>query len=160
MNGNNYMEQGAARLPNGNLRPEVRAALREWIAPMPMGDLSDGMINAFAKGWEAAKTNAARRTPSACSPASRKSILTPAAVRQQWHERVTDAMESQGIGKKELAGRMNVSPSLITKWTDRSHNPTLETMGNLAYQLGLVLRLELLDPREILQGNDKERHEP
>ncbi len=50
--------------------------------------------------------------------------------------RIADEMGRKGIGKKELADKMNKRPSEITKWLSGTHNFTLDTISEISMALG------------------------
>lgn len=50
--------------------------------------------------------------------------------------RVHTLMEEKGISKKELATRMEKSPSEISKWLNGEHNFTLRSIARLSAELG------------------------
>lgn len=52
-------------------------------------------------------------------------------------------MEQKKISKKELAKRMGVSPSQITKFLEGGNNFTLKTMVTMAHHLGCELNISL-----------------
>jgi transcriptional regulator with XRE-family HTH domain len=65
-------------------------------------------------------------------------------------EKVLLAMEEKGISKSELAKRWKKSRQYISKLLheDRSVNFTIETMAELAHQLGLRIEIQMREARE------------
>lgn len=52
---------------------------------------------------------------------------------------IADAMESQGLSKKQFADKMGKSPSQITKWLSGTHNFTDKTLNEISIALGVNL---------------------
>lgn len=52
-------------------------------------------------------------------------------------------MQRQGIGKKQLAEKMGVSPSMMTRIMKGDHNVTIETMAKAAFALDMQLDIQL-----------------
>ena len=50
-------------------------------------------------------------------------------------------LESQGLNKSELARLVGVEPANIRRLFSSHGNPTIQTISNLAFELGLELRL-------------------
>lgn len=51
-------------------------------------------------------------------------------------QRIHELMEEKGISRKELAERMEKSPSEISKWLNGEHNFTLRSIAKLSAELG------------------------
>lgn len=52
---------------------------------------------------------------------------------------IDDQMKVKGIGKKKLAYKMNVSPSMVTRWLSGHHNFTLNTLVEIAHTLDITV---------------------
>jgi transcriptional regulator with XRE-family HTH domain len=49
--------------------------------------------------------------------------------------RIDDYMQEAGINKTELARRLSKNPSEITKWLSGTHNFTIDTLTEIAFEL-------------------------
>lgn len=55
-------------------------------------------------------------------------------ARAVWHE-----MQRQNINQKQLAEKMGISPSMMTRIMKGDHNATIETMTKAAFALGMKI---------------------
>ncbi len=53
--------------------------------------------------------------------------------------KIDDALEAQGISKKEFADKLGKSPSEISKWLGGTHNFTTSTLIDIEAALGIQL---------------------
>ena len=53
--------------------------------------------------------------------------------------RVFQILKEKGISQKELAQRLDKTPSEISKWLSRDHNLTLKSLAKLQAELGEVI---------------------
>jgi transcriptional regulator with XRE-family HTH domain len=53
--------------------------------------------------------------------------------------RINELMQEKGYTQKDLAAKMNKSPSEINKWLKGNHNLTLKTLAKLEAELGAPL---------------------
>lgn len=54
-------------------------------------------------------------------------------------KRISEGMQKQKIGKRELAINMKISPSVITKWLSGTHNFTIDTLIEIENELKIRL---------------------
>ncbi|MBS9782161.1 MAG: helix-turn-helix transcriptional regulator [Gammaproteobacteria bacterium] len=54
-------------------------------------------------------------------------------------------MKTQGISKKELAEKMEVSPAMVTRIISGTHNATIETLVKTAYSMDRKINFNLVD---------------
>lgn len=53
--------------------------------------------------------------------------------------KIMDVMNDRQISKKELATRLNVQPSVITKWISGGQNFTIDTLTEIEHELKIEL---------------------
>lgn len=53
--------------------------------------------------------------------------------------KIYEALQAQNISKRAFAERLNISPSLVTKWLSGQHNFTVETLVKIERILGIEL---------------------
>ena len=53
--------------------------------------------------------------------------------------KIYDALQEQKMGNCAFAERLNISPSLVTKWLSGQHNFTVETLVKIERVLGIEL---------------------
>lgn len=58
------------------------------------------------------------------------------ARRRRITEEIKDAMQKQGLSRKDLAGRMGRSPSEVTRWLSGGNNFTSDLLTELSEALG------------------------
>ena len=58
-------------------------------------------------------------------------------------DKIENLMELQGLSRKQLAERLGVSKSTISRILDGNRNMTLETLTKVAYALGCRAQIEL-----------------
>jgi transcriptional regulator with XRE-family HTH domain len=59
--------------------------------------------------------------------------------------KIHEALQAQKIGNRAFAERLNVSPSLVTKWLSGQHNFTVDTL----VKIERVLDIELLTTQKL-----------
>jgi DNA-binding transcriptional regulator YiaG len=59
--------------------------------------------------------------------------------------KIHEALQAQKIGNRAFAERLNVSPSLVTKWLSGQHNFTVDTL----VKIERVLAIELLTTQKL-----------
>jgi len=65
-----------------------------------------------------------------------------------WRNEVVAVMEDIGVTRRMLAERIGVDPSLITRFLNGEHNPTLGTMLRIAQALGRDLDVTIKEKDE------------
>lgn len=73
-------------------------------------------------------------------------------------ELICHEMESQGVTRTELASRMGRTKGFISQVLSGDHNPTLKTVSDLLFALGLGLRVETMDAGEGLRRKRPKRN--
>lgn len=53
--------------------------------------------------------------------------------------KIYEAMQEQKISNRSFAERLNISPSLVTKWLSGQHNFTVDTLVKIERILGIEL---------------------
>jgi ribosome-binding protein aMBF1 (putative translation factor) len=53
--------------------------------------------------------------------------------------KIYEALQAQKIGNRAFAERLNISPSLVTKWLSGQHNFTVDTLVKIERVLGIEL---------------------
>ena len=53
--------------------------------------------------------------------------------------KIYEALQAQKIGNRVFAERLNISPSLVTKWLSGQHNFTVDTLVKIERILGIEL---------------------
>lgn len=53
--------------------------------------------------------------------------------------KIYEAMQEQKISNRAFAERLNISPSLVTKWLSGQHNFTVDTLVKIERILGIEL---------------------
>jgi ribosome-binding protein aMBF1 (putative translation factor) len=53
--------------------------------------------------------------------------------------KIYEALQEQKIGNRAFAERLNISPSLVTKWLSGRHNFTVDTLVKIERVLGIEL---------------------
>lgn len=66
--------------------------------------------------------------------------------------RINESLKSQNVSKKELAQRLEKSPSEISKWLNGNHNLTLKSICKLQVELGIKL-IEI--PKKEISNEEK-----
>ena len=64
-------------------------------------------------------------------------------IRYQITEQVVEALEQQGLQRRDLGERMGVSPALVTRLLNGSPNLTIGTLARMATALGLDVEVKL-----------------
>jgi ribosome-binding protein aMBF1 (putative translation factor) len=59
--------------------------------------------------------------------------------------KIFEAMQAKSLNKSALAEKLNVSPSLITKWLSGQHNFTVDTL----VKIERILHIELLSAEKM-----------
>jgi transcriptional regulator with XRE-family HTH domain len=66
--------------------------------------------------------------------------------------RINELLREKGITKKELADRLDKSPSEISKWLSGEHNFTLRSLAKLSAELGEpLLEVPKISKTEVVQ---------
>ena len=60
-----------------------------------------------------------------------------------------DARQSQNITQKELSERTGITQADISRIETGTRNPSLNMLKRLASGLGMVLKLEFIDPNQV-----------
>ena len=53
--------------------------------------------------------------------------------------KIYEALQAQNISNRAFAERLNISPSLVTKWLSGQHNFTVDTLVKIERILGIEL---------------------
>jgi transcriptional regulator with XRE-family HTH domain len=65
--------------------------------------------------------------------------LEKSRMRMRIAARIDDILQARGMTKIELARAMGKQPSEVTKWLSGTHNYTVDTLTEIAFQLGVTI---------------------
>lgn len=69
--------------------------------------------------------------------------------------RLEDILIELGWGKKDLAGKMGKSPSMVTRWLSGTHNFTIDTITEIEFVTGKLLNTKKQSKIITVQGSLK-----
>lgn len=70
------------------------------------------------------------------------------ATRMRVAATIADQMEAHGLSKSALAKKMDVPPSVITKWLSGTHNFTIDTLSDISTILNLPISELFIKPED------------
>jgi len=105
-----------------------------------------------------AKMNRARKYTSSIIEEILKSIPPLQKERTKYRmliaARIDDYLQEAGINKTELARRLSKNPSEITKWLSGTHNFTIDTLTEIAFELKVSIADLCMSKKEMTKKPD------